>query len=175
MVPSHGLPLEGGDHEEEGKRREIKSAENPKLGLPDLEHAKTAVLDSLRSPESQRWFTLPRKILESASRTYLPNSFRRNGTKPKRLVLTSRRDEGSGVVAGSTCAITPVPVRGVETMKVSSINEERLTPTGELGAQAAMELQQTNGPLKPGAGCSIMKFPSSVGAEIVEELRGRCR
>src|SRR5580704_16132172 len=50
---SHGEPLGGGIHEEESKAGKIKSCET-KLGLPDVEHAKLAVLVSLRSPESQR-------------------------------------------------------------------------------------------------------------------------
>jgi hypothetical protein len=33
-----------------------------KLGLPDLEHVKSAVLVSLRSPESQRSYRAPSKI-----------------------------------------------------------------------------------------------------------------
>jgi len=45
--------LGGGIHEEESKAGKIKSCET-KLGLPDVEHAKLAVLVSLRSPESQR-------------------------------------------------------------------------------------------------------------------------
>jgi integrase len=53
MVPSHGLPLGGGDHDTEPKTKKT-SRQKAKLGLPDLEHAKAAVLVSLRSPESQR-------------------------------------------------------------------------------------------------------------------------
>jgi hypothetical protein len=38
-----------------GNRRKAKHPK-AKLGLPDLEHAKTAVLNSLRSPESKRGY-----------------------------------------------------------------------------------------------------------------------
>ena len=38
-----------------GTRRTAK-AKKPKLGLPDLDHSKAAVLDSLRSPESKRGY-----------------------------------------------------------------------------------------------------------------------
>jgi hypothetical protein len=53
MVPSHGLPSEAATMKRNAKRRKA-NRQRAKLGLPDLEHAKAAVLVSLRSPESQR-------------------------------------------------------------------------------------------------------------------------
>jgi hypothetical protein len=40
-------------------RRQFTKAKRPKtkLGLPDLDHSKSAVLNSLRSPESKRGYT----------------------------------------------------------------------------------------------------------------------
>jgi hypothetical protein len=42
----------------ERARRKLAGSKRPKskLGLPDLDHSKTAVLDSLRSPESKRGY-----------------------------------------------------------------------------------------------------------------------
>ena len=45
--------LGGGIHEKKTKNKKTESAED-QAGLPDLEHGKSAVLVSLRSPESQR-------------------------------------------------------------------------------------------------------------------------
>ena len=41
-----------------GKRKSPQKPKRPKtkLGLPDLDHSKSAVLDSLRSPESKRGY-----------------------------------------------------------------------------------------------------------------------
>jgi hypothetical protein len=52
-VQSHGQPQGGGVHEKKDKTGKSNRWKT-KLGLPDLEHAKSAVLVSLRSPESQR-------------------------------------------------------------------------------------------------------------------------
>jgi hypothetical protein len=51
---SYGVPLGGGVHEKEGEGKKLKSAENETRAPRPLEHVKSAVLLSLRSPESQR-------------------------------------------------------------------------------------------------------------------------
>ena len=89
-------------------RRKIATSKQPKskLGLPDLDHSKAAVLDSLRSPESKRgyrhaidefiqWYcSEPRlsfsKIVVTRYRIFLENSGLAAGTINGRLAAVRR-------------------------------------------------------------------------------------
>ena len=87
---SLGLPQGVGIHEKETKGRKTNRLKT-KLGLPDLEHAKAAVLVSLRSPESQRSY---RRSIDDFVRWYCSEprlSFNRTVVTRYRIHLEEHR------------------------------------------------------------------------------------
>ncbi len=92
-----------------------------KLGLPDLDHSKTAVLESLRSPESKRGY---RHAIDEFIQWYCSEprlSFNKVVVTRFRIALENR-GLAAGTINGRLAAVRRLAVRGESQKTVSLEN-----------------------------------------------------
>ena len=97
------------------KRKSPQKPKRPKtkLGLPDLDHSKSAVLDSLRSPESKRGY---RHAIDELIQWYCSEpglSFNKVVVTRYRIFLESRR-LAAGTINGRLAAVRRLPYEAAD-------------------------------------------------------------
>jgi hypothetical protein len=136
------------------RRRDKRNRKHPKarLGLPDLEHSKTAVLNSLRSPESKRgyghafdefvdWYCSEPRL--SLNKTVVT----------RYQIRLEERHLAPGTINGRLAAVRRLAYEAAD--------------SGLLSPELAAGIRRVKGPKKLGSGLGIGSHPQKLGAFAV--------